>query len=58
MLYSYSGYFYVLWQKVSLLLNDLFVLYKKPDSYIFTLQLHSSVKKMQGWGFEYLPSLL
>ena len=24
----------------------------------FTLQLHSSVKKMQGWGFVYLPSLL
>ena len=29
-----------------------------PPLHLFTLQLHFNVRKMQGWGFVYLPSLL
>ena len=29
-----------------------------PYTFLHYIQLHSSVKKMQGWSFGYLPSLL
>ena len=45
-------------QKKKLYKQGLRKIYKALSLNLFTLQLYSGVKKMQGWGFVYLPSFL